>query len=47
MALDHFLARELANFGDHQDAMKAGAPFLYPTLLAPALNLGLLSPGGV
>ena len=44
LALDDFLAHGLQNFGDYQDAMKADAPFLFHSLLAPALNLGLLSP---
>jgi deoxyribodipyrimidine photolyase-related protein len=43
-ALEDFVAHGLPNFGDYQDAMKAGAPFLFHSLLAPALNLGLLSP---
>ena len=44
LALDDFVAHGLPHFGDYQDAMKAEAPFLYHSLLAPALNLGLLSP---
>jgi deoxyribodipyrimidine photolyase-related protein len=44
LALDDFMAHGLPSFGDYQDAMKAGAPFLFHSLLAPALNLGLLSP---
>ncbi len=44
LALDDFMSHGLPNFGDYQDAMKAGAPFLFHSLLAPALNLGLLSP---
>ncbi len=44
MALDDFLTHGLPRFGDYQDAMKAGAPFLFHSLLAPALNIGLLSP---
>ncbi len=43
-ALSDFIAVGLPRFGDFQDAMKAGAPFLFHSLLAPAVNLGLLSP---
>ncbi len=43
-ALDHFVADILPRFGDYQDAMRAGEPFLFHSLLAPAINLGLLSP---
>lgn len=43
-ALDHFITDCLPWFGDYQDAMKSGAPFLYHALLAPALNIGLLTP---
>ncbi|MFX8339419.1 cryptochrome/photolyase family protein, partial [Acinetobacter baumannii] len=31
-------------FGDWQDAMKAGAPFLWHARLSAALNVGLLDP---
>ena len=41
-ALEEFISRALPKFGDYQDAMKAGEPFLYHALLAPALNVGLL-----
>jgi deoxyribodipyrimidine photolyase-related protein len=44
LALDDFIVNALPCFGDYQDAMKAGAPFLFHSLLAPALNIGLLSP---
>jgi deoxyribodipyrimidine photolyase-related protein len=43
-ALEDFIAVGLPSFGDYQDAMKAGAPFLFHSLLSPALNIGLLSP---
>lgn len=43
-ALDHFITECLPTFGDYQDAMKIGAPFLSHALLAPALNIGLLNP---
>ncbi|MCC0804697.1 cryptochrome/photolyase family protein [Methylobacterium sp. W2] len=42
-ALKHFLDECLPQFGDYQDAMKTGAPFLYHALLSPALNAGLLT----
>ena len=43
-ALHDFVARILPRFGDFQDAMKSGEPLLFHSLLAPALNLGLLLP---
>ncbi|MBP1179865.1 cryptochrome/photolyase family protein [Methylobacterium sp. PvR107] len=42
-ALKHFVVGCLPTFGDYQDAMKTGAPFLYHALLSPALNTGLLT----
>ncbi|PPD40782.1 MAG: cryptochrome/photolyase family protein [Methylocystis sp.] len=42
-ALDAFIADCLPSFGDYQDAMKTGAPFLHHATLSPYLNLGLLT----
>ena len=43
-ALDDFITQALPHFGDYQDAMKTGNSLLYHSLLAPALNIGLISP---
>lgn len=43
-ALAHFLKHALPRFGDYQDAMKTGQPFLFHGLVSPYLNLGLLTP---
>lgn len=43
-ALDHFVEHGLPGFGDHQDAMLEGEPFLSHAVIAPYLNVGLLSP---
>ena len=42
-ALDHFIADALPGFGDFQDAMKQGEPFLHHSLISPCLNAGLLT----
>lgn len=42
-ALDDFIAQGMASFGDYQDAMQAGSPFLYHSLISPYLNVGLLT----
>jgi deoxyribodipyrimidine photolyase-related protein len=42
--LDHFIAELLPNFGDYQDAMVAGEPYLYHSLISSYLNAGLLLP---
>ena len=41
--LGHFIAESLAAFGDYQDAMRQGAPFLYHAVISPMLNAGLLT----
>ncbi len=43
-AFDAFVARALPKFGDYQDAMLAGEPFLYHAVIAQYLNCGLLDP---
>jgi deoxyribodipyrimidine photolyase-related protein len=43
-ALKDFLAYRLDFFGPHQDAMWEDEPFLYHSLLSPAMNLKLLKP---
>ncbi|MFC3692909.1 cryptochrome/photolyase family protein [Chenggangzhangella methanolivorans] len=43
-ALKEFIASALENFGDYQDAMKAGGPFLFHGLVSPYINAGLLTP---
>ena len=40
----HFLDHALASFGDYQDAMLSGAPYLWHSVLSPYLNTGLLDP---
>jgi deoxyribodipyrimidine photolyase-related protein len=43
-ALDHFVREVLPMFGDYQDAMACGEPFLFHALLSTSLNVGLLRP---
>ncbi len=46
-ALDHFIQVALPRFGDFQDAMLSGQPFLYHSVLAQYLNAGLLDPAEI
>ena len=43
-ALEHFVAEALPGFGDYQDAMLEGEQFLYHSVLAQYINVGLLDP---
>jgi deoxyribodipyrimidine photolyase-related protein len=43
-ALDMFIAERLAQFGDWQDAMVQGEPWMYHSHIALYLNCGLLEP---
>jgi deoxyribodipyrimidine photolyase-related protein len=43
-AFNHFLTSGLPDFGDYQDAMLAGEPFLYHAVVSIYLNIGLLDP---
>ena len=43
-ARDHFLEHALPLFGDYQDAMRTGEPWLFHSVLSAYLNLGLLDP---
>lgn len=43
-AFAHFLEHGLPLYGDYQDAMRTGEPFLFHSVISPYLNAGLLDP---
>ncbi|MDO9526670.1 MAG: cryptochrome/photolyase family protein [Gemmobacter sp.] len=42
--LEQFIQTALPSFGDYQDAMLSGNPFLYHALISAYMNIGLLDP---
>ncbi|HUW34175.1 MAG TPA: cryptochrome/photolyase family protein [Planctomycetota bacterium] len=42
--LDDFLRERLELFGDYEDAIVAGEPFLFHSVISPLINIGLLTP---
>jgi deoxyribodipyrimidine photolyase-related protein len=42
--LQQFLEDRFARFGDYEDAIDPNHPFLFHSVLTPALNIGLISP---
>ena len=42
--LDHFVSDILPGFGDYQDAMVEGEPWMWHSIISAAMNLGLLDP---
>ncbi|MDP9103083.1 MAG: cryptochrome/photolyase family protein, partial [Pseudomonadota bacterium] len=42
--LDHFITDILPGFGDYEDAMAKGEPFLWHGLISAAINIGLIDP---
>ncbi|EMI22337.1 deoxyribodipyrimidine photolyase-related protein, partial [Rhodopirellula maiorica SM1] len=45
--LKHFLAHRFDHFGDYEDAIVEGESWLWHSVLTPAMNIGLLTPGEV
>jgi deoxyribodipyrimidine photolyase-related protein len=44
VALDHFIATRLPDFGAYEDAMSTRSSTLFHSVLSPYINLGLLTP---
>ena len=47
LCLHNFLGDRLRYFGDYEDAISREEPFLFHSVLTPALNIGLLTPAQV
>jgi deoxyribodipyrimidine photolyase-related protein len=45
--LKHFMANRFEHFGDYEDAIIEGESWLWHSVLTPAMNIGLLTPGEV
>ena len=45
--LKHFLGHRFKNFGVYEDAIVTGESWLWHSVLTPALNVGLLTPGQI
>lgn len=43
--LDRFVEQRLGRFGPYEDLMVSAQPFLFHSVLSPALNIGLITPG--
>ena len=43
-AFDHFIETSFAHFGDYQDAMLSGQPYMFHAVVSLYLNAGLLDP---
>jgi deoxyribodipyrimidine photolyase-related protein len=43
-SLKHFINHHISDFGSYQDAITPRAPFLYHSIISPAVNAGLLTP---
>jgi deoxyribodipyrimidine photolyase-related protein len=46
-SLRHFVDHHISDFGSYQDAITPRAPFLYHSIISPAVNAGLLTPAEV
>lgn len=42
--LQHFIKIKLKDFGEHQDMIHSGEPFMYHSLMSVSMNVGLITP---